>query len=71
MGSANTKKILAVYTVRSGSREGAKDYWLRIGTAFGHESGEGFNLLLNANPLDGKLVLMPPKELEEGVQEAR
>ena len=71
MGSSNTKKSLAVYTVRSGTKEGAKDYWLRIGMAFAHENGEGFNVLLNANPLDGKLVLMPPKEQDESQQEAR
>jgi hypothetical protein len=70
MGSSNMRSF-AVYTVRNGMKEGAKDYWLRIGTAFAHENGEGFNVLLNANPLDGKLVLMPPREQDEGQQEAR
>ena len=33
--------------------------------AFPHEDGEGFNLLLQALPLDGKIVLRTYKEDEE------
>ena len=33
--------------------------------AFRHEDGEGFNLLLQAMPLDGKLVLRTYKEKPE------
>ncbi len=43
-------------------REGKDDYWLNLGVAFGHEDGEGFNLLLQALPTDGKLVLRRYKE---------
>ena len=35
-------------------REGKDDYWLNLGVAFPHEDGEGFNLLLQALPTDGK-----------------
>ena len=38
-------------------REGKDDYWLNLGVAFEHEDKEGFNLLLQAMPFDGKLVL--------------
>ena len=38
-------------------REGKEDFWLNLGVAFAHEDGEGFNLLLQALPIDGKLVL--------------
>ena len=34
-----------------------EDFWLNIGVAFPHEDGHGFNLLLQAQPLDGKIVL--------------
>ena len=34
-------------------RENKDDYWLNLGVAFPHEDGEGFNLLLQALPLDG------------------
>ena len=46
-------------------REGKDDYWLNLGVAFRHEDGEGFNLLLQAMPIDGKLVLRTYKEKPE------
>ena len=46
-------------------REGKDDYWLNLGIVFAHEDGEGFNLLLQAMPLDGKIVLRRYKENEE------
>jgi len=49
-----------VYTVIK--REGKDDFWLNLGVAFAHEDGEGFNLLLQALPLDAKLVLRTYKE---------
>ena len=38
-------------------REGKDDFWLNLGVAFPHEDGEGFNILLQALPIDAKLVL--------------
>ena len=46
-------------------REGKDDYWLNIGVAFAHEDKDGFNVLLQAMPLDGKLVLRTYKEAPE------
>ena len=43
-----------VYTVIR--REGQDDYWLNIGLAFPHKDGNGFNIVLQALPLDGKIV---------------
>jgi len=43
-------------------RENKDDYWLNLGVCFAHEDGEGFNLLLQAMPLDGKIVLRRYKE---------
>ena len=37
-------------------REGQDDYWLNIGLVFPHKDGTGFNLILQAFPLDGKIV---------------
>ena len=50
-------------------REGKDDYWLNLGVAFPHEDGEGFNVLLQAMPLDGKLVLRTYKEKPEEQEE--
>ena len=46
-------------------REGKDDYWLNIGVCFQHDDKDGFNLLLQAMPLDGKIVLRTYKESEE------
>ena len=37
-------------------REGQDDYWLNIGLVFPHKDGKGYNLILQAFPLDGKIV---------------
>ena len=48
------------YTVTK--REGQDDWWTAIGAAFPHKDGEGYNIVLQAIPLDGKIVLRPPKD---------
>ena len=58
-----SKPDFRVYTVIK--REGKDDYWLNLGVAFKHEDGEGYNLLLQAMPLDGKLVLRTYKDQPE------
>jgi hypothetical protein len=46
--------------------DGQDDFWLAIGAAFPHQSGDGFNVVLQALPIPGadgqcKVVLRPPK----------
>jgi hypothetical protein len=48
------------YTVKD--RVGKKAVWTRIGAAWSHAQGGGFNIELQALPMDGRIVLMPPKE---------
>lgn len=38
-------------------REGQDDYWLNLGLVFPHKDGGGFNIMLQAFPLDGKIVI--------------
>lgn len=40
-------------------------FWLKIGAAWAHKDGKGFNLTLSALPLDGRLVLREPTENED------
>ena len=44
-------------------REDKEDYWLNIGLAFPHKDNGGFNIMLQAFPLDGKIVC---REIAEG-----
>jgi hypothetical protein len=37
-------------------REGQDDFWLNLGLVFEHKDGKGFNIVLQALPLDGKIV---------------
>ena len=37
-------------------REGQDDFWLNLGLVFGHKDSKGFNIMLQALPLDGKIV---------------
>ena len=53
-----------VYTVIR--REGQDDYWLNIGLAFPHKDGNGFNIVLQALPLDGKIVCREITEDDTG-----
>ena len=46
-------------------REGKEDYWLNVGVAFAHEDGQGFNILTQAQSLDGKYVLRVYKDEPE------
>ena len=57
---------LHVYTVRefeNAAGEKAKS-WTRVGVAFPHKDKPGFNLELQALPLDGRLVALLPREAE-------
>ena len=45
----------AAYQVRD--REGGKGIWTRIGGAWANADGKGFNIQLDAVPLDGRVSL--------------
>lgn len=61
--SDNNQPAFRVYSVIS--REGKDDYWLNIGLAFPHQDGKGFNVMLQALPLNAKLVLREAAEEEK------
>ena len=42
------------YNVRN--REGGENYWIRIGSAWTHADGNGFNIQLETVPLDGRIT---------------
>ncbi|MET4493551.1 hypothetical protein [Bradyrhizobium sp. LA7.1] len=52
------QKPYAVYVVEG---EGDKAYWTKIGAAWAHEDGKGFNINLSCLPLNGRLVVREPK----------
>ncbi len=56
----------AVYTVKD-RKHGQDPFWLRIGAAWINKDEHGYNVQLDALPIDGRLVLRvpKPKEVEE------
>jgi len=46
--------------VRDG--QGDKSYFNKVGAAFEHKDGQGFNIVLDAVPVDGRVTLRTPKE---------
>ena len=60
------KPTLIAYSVRE--REGQKAVWTKIGAAWPHGTGPGFNIQLDALPLGDRIVLTEPKAEEGGAQ---
>ncbi len=55
-----TKPAFNAFVVEE--REGQDPFWLKIGAAFEHKDGKGYNLVLQAMPFDGRVVLREYKE---------
>ena len=49
--------VLIAYGVRR-SVDGKRTVWRRIGEAVPHENGAGLTVLLDAMPLDGRIILL-------------
>ena len=49
-----------VYHVRN--REGGEGFWTRIGSAWPHADGNGFNIQIETVPLDGRITLRVASE---------
>lgn len=56
-----TKSTKPAYHVLVVEGEGEKAHWTKIGAAWLHENGEGFNIILTCLPLNGRLVVRKPK----------
>lgn len=50
------KPYMLGYTVSS-EKDGGKAYWSKIAIAWAHKDGHGYNVQMDALPVDGKLVL--------------
>lgn len=51
------------YHVRD--RNGGNAVWTRIGSAWQHADGKGFNIQIETVPLDGRISLRLPSEKKE------
>ena len=60
---SNNKPAFEAFVVREAANK--KSFFTKIGAAWPTKSGNGFNLDLVALPVDGKIILLPPKEAPE------
>jgi hypothetical protein len=61
--STSKKPAFVAYSVRD--REGKKARFTEIGVAFPHRDGKGFDVLLDAVPLGGRVTLRTLSEKKE------
>lgn len=55
------------YQVRDAGE--GKSYFNRVGSAFAHGDGKGFNVILDSVPVDGRVTLRTPQERMESMGE--
>ena len=48
------------YHIKDGASD--KKFWTRIGSAWVHRDGQGFNIQIDTVPLDGRITLRVPSE---------
>lgn len=51
-----------VYVVEG---EGENAFWVKVGCAWSHADGEGYNVTLTALPVNGRLVIRTRREREQ------
>lgn len=68
MSDEQTPKRPSHYAYKVNEGQDGKSYFNKIGAAFPHHDGQGFNVVLDAQPVDGRLTLRTP---QERVQEMR
>ena len=57
------------YQVRD--TDDGKAYFNRVGSAFEHKDGEGFNVILDSVPVDGRVTLRTPSQRVQELKEDR
>lgn len=57
-----------VYTVEDRGKD-QDPFWLKIGAAFPHQDGKGYNIVLSAFPIDNRLVMRAPSETSNGEED--
>ena len=60
-----TSKIPTHVAYQVRDRENGKSFWTRIGSAWAHADGKGFNIQIESVPLDGRITLRVPAEKTE------
>ena len=60
--STSTSKVPTHIAYHVRDRKGSDAIWTRIGSAWQHADGKGFNIQIETVPLDGRISLRVPSE---------
>ena len=64
----DNKPTYLVYHIADRDQDNGEEkngFWTKVGAAWPHKDGKGFNLFVDMLPLDGRLVLREPLEEKE------
>lgn len=61
----NASKVPTHVAYHVRDREGGKGFWTRIGAAWAHADGKGFNIQVDVMPLDGRIALRVATEKKD------
>lgn len=59
MAPASKKPAYEAFVIEG---EGDNAFWTKIGAAWPHDDGKGFNVQLSALPIAGRITLRAPKD---------
>ncbi|WP_395173318.1 hypothetical protein [Roseibium alexandrii] len=51
--------------------DSGKSYFNRVGSAFEHKDGQGYNVVLESTPVDGRITLRTPQERLKQAREGK
>lgn len=51
--------------------DGKEAFWSKIGAAWPHEDGKGYNVQLTAIPVNGRIALRLPREKAQGEEKTK
>lgn len=66
MSEHNTSNLPTHSVYQVIEAEGKKPFWMKIGAAWAHGDGKGYNLQLDALPLTGRIVVREPNARTDG-----
>jgi hypothetical protein len=63
------KPVYNAYSVREYEKDGKKDsFWTKIGVVFEHKDGKGYDIVLDAFPVNGRVSIREPKDAPKAAE---
>ncbi len=61
-----SKPVFHAYSVREYEKDNKKEsFWTKVGVVFAHQDGKGFDVVLEAMPINGRVTIREPREKDE------